>query len=134
MMTHGFPNQFFLGFYQGGFSATTTRTFGQQGHHMAYIIKQALDRGATQVEPTAEAQAAWCKHIKDTGVDIAEFQRMCTPSYINNEGEKEFRFYIGETYGPGFDAFDKMMADWRANGELAGLSLTSGRVLGGAPA
>jgi cyclohexanone monooxygenase len=124
MMTHGFPNQFFVGFYQGGFSATTTRTFGQQGHHIAYIIRQALDRGATEVEPTPEAQAAWCQHIKETGVDIAAFQATCTPSYINNEGEKEFRFYIGETYGPGFDVFDQMMADWRAAGDLQGLSLT----------
>ena len=56
MMTHGFPNQFFTGFIQGGFNATTTEQFSRQGYHIAYIINEALKRGVTMVEPSQEAQ------------------------------------------------------------------------------
>ena len=133
MMTHGFPNQFFVGFYQGGLNSTTTQVFKRQGEHIAYIIKQALERAATVVEPSAEAQDEWVKHIRETAVDISEFQRECTPSYFNNEGEmqadsdgeEKYRWYLGESYGPGWDAFEQLMQDWRDQGNLEGLVLES---------
>ena len=52
-MSHGFPNQFFMGFIQGGVTASTTAMFEQQADHIAYILKETLARGATTVEPTA---------------------------------------------------------------------------------
>jgi cation diffusion facilitator CzcD-associated flavoprotein CzcO len=133
MMSRGFPNLFFVGFYQGGFNATTTETFNRQGQHIAYIVKQALTRGATTVEPGKDAQDAWVKHIRATAFDVSELQRECTPSYFNNEGEKQvgngkeqYRWYLGEAYGPGWDAFEKLMQDWRDKGDMQGLDLTSG--------
>ena len=131
MMTHGFPNQFFTGFVQGGVNASTTETFRQQGEHIAYIIDQALARGATVVEPDLEAQNAYVQHIRETTIDISQFQRECTPSYFNNEaeedvnekGERKLRNYLGETYGPGFYAFETLLEDWRNQGALRGLRL-----------
>ena len=58
MMTHGFPNQFFIGYIQGGLNASVTEQFGKQGHHIAYIISEALKRGVAAVEPSKEAQDA----------------------------------------------------------------------------
>ncbi|MEE2732058.1 MAG: NAD(P)/FAD-dependent oxidoreductase [Pseudomonadota bacterium] len=129
MMSHGFPNQFYVGFYQGGFNATTTETFSRQGHHIAHIIKASLDRGLTSVEPSKSAQDAWIQHVRETAIDISQFQRECTPSYFNNEGEaqvdnkgeEKFRWYLGESYGPGWEAFQTMMQDWRDKGDLDGL-------------
>lgn len=129
IMTHGFPNQFFIGYYQGGLFGTTTEQYGQQGYHIAYIIAEALARGATTVEPTSEAQDAWVRHIRETAVDISELQRECPPGYFNNEGEvritsdgkKKYRWYLGEFYGPGWDAFQQLMQDWRDKGDLEGL-------------
>ena len=46
VMTNGFPNQFYVGFFQGGFNASTTETFNNQGRHIAWIVSQALSRGA----------------------------------------------------------------------------------------
>jgi cyclohexanone monooxygenase len=131
MMTAGFPNQFFTGFNQGGVNASTTETFNQQGRHIAYIIGEALARGAETVEPSQEAQAAYIKHIRDTSIDMSQFQRECTPGYFNNEGEtqlnekgeEKFRSALGELYGPGFYAFEKLLQDWRDQGDLAGLVL-----------
>ena len=131
MMTHGFPNQFFTGFIQGGVNSSTTETFRQQSAHIAYIIAQALQRGAKTVEPSLEAQNAYVDHIRETAIDISAFQRECTPSYFNNEatemetktGEKKMRSYLGETYGPGYYVFEKRLEDWREKGDLAGLML-----------
>jgi cyclohexanone monooxygenase len=131
MMTHGFPNQFFTGFIQGGVNSSTTETFNQQGRHIAWIIAQALTRGAATVEPDLTAQDAYVDHIRSTAIDISAFQRECTPSYFNNEGEevenlkgeKKLRNYLGETYGPGFYAFETLLQDWRARGDLEGLAL-----------
>ena len=125
-MSHGFPNQFYVGFYQGGLNATTTQVFKSQGEHIAYIIKAALEREATLVEPSEEAQDDWVRHIRETAIDISEFQRECTPSYFNNEGEaqvnskgeKTYRWYLGESYGPGWDAFQQLMRDWRDQGDI----------------
>jgi len=64
MMTHGFPNQFFTGFIQGGLNASTTEVFNRQAHHIAYIIQQALARGARVVEPSLKAQDAARMHAE----------------------------------------------------------------------
>lgn len=132
MMTHGFPNQFFTGFIQGGFAASTTETFNQQGKHIAWIIAQALHRGATVVEPALDAQNAYVDMIRSSAADNSAFIRECTPSYFNNEGvevandkgEKRVRFYTGETYGPGWYAFIELLENWRETGELDGLILS----------
>ena len=131
MLTHGFPNLFFTGFIQGGVNASTTETFNQQGRHIAHIIKAALTRGAQIVEPSLPAQDAYIKHVRDVAIDISQFQRECTPSYFNNEGEtkanergeQKFRFALGETYGPGFYEFETFLQDWRDQGDFAGLVL-----------
>jgi cyclohexanone monooxygenase len=133
MMTHGFPNQFFTGFIQGGFNASTTETFSQQGRHIAWIIGEALKRGAATVEPSLEAENAYVDHVRATAIDTSAFARECPPSYFNNEGqevvnekgEKKLRSYLGEVYGPGFYAFETLLENWRAKGDLEGLVLQS---------
>jgi len=122
MLTRGFPNQFYTGFIQGGLNASTTEVFNRQAHHIAYIIGQALARGARVVEPSLKAQDEWVKTIRENAFDISQFQRECTPSYFNNEGdEKKARWFLGEPYGPGWDAFQQLMQEWRNKGDLAGL-------------
>ena len=131
MMSHGFPNQFYVGYYQGGLYATTTEQYNRQNQHIAYIIREALERGATSVEPSLEAQNQWLSHLGETAIDNSDFVRECTPSYFNNEGEKQFdsdgnekyRFYLGEPYGPGWGAFQQLLQDWRDKGDLDGLVL-----------
>ncbi|WP_328392976.1 flavin-containing monooxygenase [Nocardia sp. NBC_00416] len=123
LTSHGFPNIFFTGFLQGGITASTTDMFDQQGTHAAYIIKEALDRGATSAEPTPEAVDQWCATIRETAVDNSNFQRECTPGYYNNEGEQNIRSHLGEPYWPGFYALDDLLREWRGTGRLDGLVL-----------
>jgi cation diffusion facilitator CzcD-associated flavoprotein CzcO len=122
-MTHGFPNLFFTGYLQGGFNATTTEQFSRQGYHMAYIVSEALRRGLAAVEPSLQAQEEWVKTLRASAIDLTQFQRECTPSYFNNEGAEKIRWYLGESYGPGWTAFEQLVLDWRDRGDLAGLDL-----------
>jgi cation diffusion facilitator CzcD-associated flavoprotein CzcO len=124
-MAHGFPNQFFVGFLQGGFNGTTTELFSRQGHHIAYIVKEALARKVKAVEPSREAQDQWVKTIRATAIDLTQFQRECTPSYFNNEGSEKIRWYLGESYGPGWNAFEELLQNWRDKGDMEGLVLTT---------
>ncbi len=120
MSSHGFPNQFFIGFIQGAVHASTTETFRRQGEHIAYLIKEALARDITFMEPSEEAQQQYLDHLHATEIDVETFQRQCTPGYYNNEGGKEFRYFLGEAYGPGPYAFWKMLEQWRDEGKLEG--------------
>ena len=67
MTSRGFPNQFFTGFIQGGVSANTTAMFEQQAKHIAYIIAEAQNRGATTVEPSQEGQDSLGQDHPGTG-------------------------------------------------------------------
>jgi cyclohexanone monooxygenase len=132
MTSRGFPNQFYTGFTQVGISANIAANYELQGEHIAYMISEALKRGATTVEPSREAQDDWCKTIRETAIDNSQFDLECTPGYYNNEGggggaaEGEgIRSHLGEPYGPGFYAFDDLLAAWRDKGDLDGLILES---------
>ena len=126
MTSRGFPNQFFTGFIQGGVSANTTAMFEQQAEHIAYIIAEAQKRGATTVEPSQRAQDAWVATVRELSVDNTAFELSCTPGYYNNEGRGGAEgngSFLGDFYAPGFYAFDELLAQWRAGGELDGLEL-----------
>jgi cyclohexanone monooxygenase len=124
--SHGFPNQFHTGFIQGGVSANTTAMFEQQAKHIAYIISEALERKATTVEPSLEAQDSWVTTIRELAIDNSAFEVSCTPGYYNNEGGgggEGIRSFLGEPYSPGFYAFDDLLKEWRDKGDLDGLVL-----------
>ncbi|MDG2004041.1 MAG: NAD(P)/FAD-dependent oxidoreductase [Novosphingobium sp.] len=121
---HGFPNMFFSGLIQGGLNISLPTILGQQAEHIAYLIKQARDRGAVCIEATEEAQDAWVRDIRATAIDLTEAVKSCTPGYYNNEGEETVRWYLGETYGPGWFAFLDLMEEWRSGDHLPGLIVT----------
>jgi cyclohexanone monooxygenase len=124
MTVHNFPNLFFTGWLQGGLTGSVTQMYDQQANHIAYILTQATSRGAASVEPSEEAEAAWVKTIRENLVFDKSFWSACTPGYNNDEGRGVDRYPIfGEPYGPGYDAFDALIRDWRNQGDLAGLVL-----------
>jgi cyclohexanone monooxygenase len=126
MTSRGFPNLFFTGFIQGGVSANTTAMFEQQAEHIAYIIAEAQNRGATTVEPSQDGQDAWVRTVRELAIDNSAFELTCTPGYYNNEGRGSAEgngSFLGDFYAPGFYAFDDLLAQWRAAGTLEGLEL-----------
>ncbi|MGO9936008.1 MAG: flavin-containing monooxygenase [Steroidobacteraceae bacterium] len=125
VMTHGFPNQFYVGYIQGGLNATTVEQFSRQGYHIAHVISETLKRGAKTVEPTQEAQDAYVRHFEEVMFDTSQYQRECTPSYFTNEGQVKAPWALLRSYGPGWAAFQKLLEDWRNKGDLEGLVLGS---------
>jgi cyclohexanone monooxygenase len=119
--SRGFPNWFYCGISQNGFSVNVTSVLDDQTKHIAYIIEQTMQRGATTVEPTQEAQDEWVATIRKLSLTNRAFQEACTPGYYNNEGGRRTGALNGETYTPGINAFNRLMEEWRAAGDLAGL-------------
>jgi cation diffusion facilitator CzcD-associated flavoprotein CzcO len=125
IMTREFPNMYFTGYIQGGLNASTTEQFNRQVEHIAYIVSAARARGATVVEPSQAAQDAYVRHFEDVAVDLSGLTAECTPSYYNNEGQKDAPWLLLRGYGLGWEAFMALLADWRERGDLAGLELSA---------
>ena len=124
-MTNGFPNQFYIGYIQGGLNASVTEQFGEQGRHIAYIIGEALKRGLTVVEPSEQAQNEYVTTFRSLEIDFSEFQHQCPPGYFNNEGEDRPKWALFRGWGPGWTSFQQLVSDWRAKGDMAGLNVES---------
>ena len=122
-MTHGFPNQFFIGYIQGGLNASVTEQFGRQAEHIAHIIHAVMDKGAKVVETTLQGQEDYVRHFEEMEIDMTAFQQECTPSYFTNEGQVKAPWALFRSYGPGWGAFQKLVQDWRAKGDLDGMEL-----------
>jgi cation diffusion facilitator CzcD-associated flavoprotein CzcO len=121
--THNFPNMFFTGYVQGGLNGTTTLQFGKQVEHAAWIVRNALDRGITSVEPTQQGQDDYVKRFNEVALDLSMILNDCTPSYFTNEGEKEAKWFLFRGWGLGWDNFQQLLADWRAKGDFAGMAV-----------
>ena len=132
MHTRGFPNCFIISNAQAGFTVNFPHMLNEQGKHLAYIIKQALDQEVRAVEVSQEAEDAWVETILSLARNGQEFLESCTPGYYNNEGKPDEAggknaSFIGRgqngPYGGGAIAFVKLLEDWRAVGQLSGLEL-----------
>lgn len=121
--SRGFPNWFYIGIGQNGLSVNMTAMFDDQARHVAYIIKEVKARGATTVQPTAEAEEAWVEVIRSVAILNRDFQNACTPGYYNNEGGERSGGLNGQTYTPGINKFNALLAEWRDEGDLKGLEL-----------
>jgi cyclohexanone monooxygenase len=120
--SRNFPNWFYIGIGQNGLSVNMTAMFDDQARHITYIIKQTQARGAVTVEPTQEAEDAWVEVIKSVAIANRDFQNACTPGYYNNEGGERSGGLAGQTYTPGINAFNALLAEWREKGDMEGLT------------
>ncbi|MGI9328144.1 MAG: flavin-containing monooxygenase [Pseudomonadales bacterium] len=121
---HGFPNCYKMGLGQNGLSVNITAMLEDQAQHIAYIINELTKRGARYAQPTLEAEQQWVDTINEFAFPNIDFFEACTPGYYNNEGQPDQRgFMNAEGYGPGINAFNALLARWRADGDLAGLEL-----------
>ncbi len=122
--TRGFPNCFFMMGFQSGLTPNIPHTINEQSQHLAHVIREALDRGATTVEPSQHAEDAWGAEI-DKGSSFLEIQANCTPGYFNDEGKVgESQGWLAGFYPEGSEAFFALLRDWRASGKLDGLELS----------
>jgi cyclohexanone monooxygenase len=122
--SHGFPNCFHLGITQNTLTPNFPHMLDEQARHVAHVVAEADLRQAKSVEPTAEAEAAWCQTIRDSALNNLKFRQDCTPGYYNGEGRagQGMGLFDG-LYGPGSDAFFALIRGWREAGALEGLQV-----------
>ncbi|MDX2170581.1 MAG: NAD(P)/FAD-dependent oxidoreductase [Deltaproteobacteria bacterium] len=124
MHTRGFPNLFILGNQQAGFTVNYPHMLNEQSKHIAYILRQALDRDLHTVEVSEAAEQEWVDTIIRLAVFAQDFLENCTPGYYNNEGKPGERSGQNGFYGGGSEEFFRVLREWRAAGDLRGLELT----------
>jgi cyclohexanone monooxygenase len=123
LLSHGFPNFFQVGITQTGASPSFTYMYDTQSEHIAHLIVEVKARGAKTIEPTAEAEAAYVKLVnRSTG--MTRYQESCTPGFYNAEGKQSGGGFFDATYPGGAVRFKKMLARWRDQGDLEGMSVT----------
>ena len=123
--TNGFPNCFFMGVTQGGFTANFPHMLNEQSLHIAYMIAQGADNNVNCLETSVEAEDEWVDTIKRMSMFNQKFLEECTPGYYNNEGHPGVgNSLIGSAYGGGPEAFFQILRDWREEGTMQGVELS----------
>ncbi len=121
---HGFPNMFIVGPTQGAnLISNIPHNLTEAGRTIAVIIDHALEVGASQVEVTAEAEAAWVERLEGGAVARLTSSPDCTPGYYNNEGRSAGRRgtlnSMGYPEGP--VAYFGYIDAWRSSGDFEGV-------------
>ena len=123
--TNGFPNCYFMGVTQGGFTANFPHLLNEQSVHIAYMISHGTNNNVHCMEATKEAEDEWVDTIKQLAIFSKSFLENCTPGYYNNEGKPgQGNSLIGGQYGGGPVAVFKILKDWREEGGLQGLTFS----------
>ncbi len=125
MHSHNFPNCYFIGFTQTGYTANVPHALNEQAKHIAYVIKHGLDNNVVTMEASKQAETDWVATIVELAGQGEKFYAQCTPGYYNNEGKGNTgNGFLAGQYGGGPVAFFKILDDWRAEGHLQGLEIT----------
>ena len=120
--TRDFPNWFYIGVSQNALSVNMTAMFDEQARHISYIVAETMKRDGTTVEPSEEGQDDWVRTIASVQMAGITFFESCTPGYYNNEGHAGGGLGAG-LYTPGINAFNRLLEQWRAHGDMAGMEI-----------
>ncbi|MFJ7217432.1 flavin-containing monooxygenase [Amycolatopsis sp. NPDC098790] len=121
---HGFPNLFVIQTGQAAnLISNVTHNLVEAGTTAAAVIAHARATGATEVEATAEAQAAWVELLQDPTASVI-YNPDCTPGYYNNEGRPlGARERLTQSrYPAGAAAYFGYIEQWRDSGKFEGLA------------
>ena len=124
LMSNGFPNCFVVSHIQSGFAINFVEMLDVQARHIAYILGRAEREGIARIEVTQAAEQGWVDEILRTAIERQAFLEECTPGYYNYEGDVKAMSIRNGAYGAGPAAYAKVLAGWREQGDMAGLTLT----------
>jgi cyclohexanone monooxygenase len=123
MQSRGFPNCFIISNSQAGLTVNFPHMINEQAKHLAYIVKQCIDRQVRIAEVSQDAEDAWVEKVIKSALIGKRFQEECTPGYYNNEGQPSALAARNGPFGAGSIAFIGLLEAWRASGKLEGLEL-----------
>ena len=126
LQMHGFPNAFLVSPAQAAnLISNIPHNLVEAAATIAEIVRHAEEVGASEVEPTAEAEQAWLDLLLG-GMRRFGGAADCTPGYYNNEGHPEsggFASNIVKGHPGGPIGFFQHLKDWAATG-FEGLELS----------
>ncbi len=131
MMAQGFPNLFLCGgLFVFQLGANYCYGVDVQAEHVAYTVAELQKRQVKAAEVSEAAEEAWIEDQLSGGTGqvlvLGGSPESCTPGYYNQEGTTErYRDVRLESYAKGLGAYRKVLRDWREDGGLEGLKLTS---------
>jgi len=134
LMTHGFPNLFFVGgLFTFTLSINYCSTLDPQAQVIAGLIKRLLDDGDS-IHPTIEGEDDWIRQqieagAQDFALALGSKGDECTPGYYNHEGKSldQRRDYRREGFGKGSIAYLSLLTDWAKASELKGVEVLRSR-------
>ena len=101
----------------------------EQSKHVAYIVRHALDnerhdgRGRRR-----RPRTAWVQTIIELARSTTSSSSRARPATTTTRASPASAASSNGFYGAGSVAFIKVIADWRAEGDLPGMALTPGRL------
>ena len=119
IQVNGFPNLFIVGgLHHAAVSINQPLVFGDQGRHVAELIRRFQDRDVARVEVRPEAEQRWGELITRKSLYSVEASRSCTPGAFNNENtfEPGQPSVFATAYGGGPIEYAELLSRWRANG------------------
>jgi cation diffusion facilitator CzcD-associated flavoprotein CzcO len=124
LMSHGFPNCYHMGFTQTGYTPNFTYMLENQSRHLAAMLADTKARGLRAIEPTAQAEADWLALVSAPNA-MTDYLANCTPGYYNAEGQAKSNSdgFLQGHYPDGGLRFYEMLAEWRASGDYAGMTV-----------
>ena len=121
-----FPNLFTISTLQGGAMPNYVTMAHEDAINIAHILRWAIDKGATTIQPTEEAAEWWAQTIINSMGRAMEYNAKCTPGYYNNELSAASNWMPRNSIfsGPP-DEFLAILREWRAtNGEERDMEIT----------
>ncbi|KAF1844559.1 FAD/NAD(P)-binding domain-containing protein [Cucurbitaria berberidis CBS 394.84] len=128
MTLHGwgsrqFPNCFWVQVTQAAVTPNFMHITNEQAIHLAYVVSECRKRNIKTIEPTQEAEEDWTDIIVKGFALKGDYSKECTPGYYNNEGKPSKTTARNAMNAISSPAFIKILTDWRAADDLAGLDV-----------
>jgi cation diffusion facilitator CzcD-associated flavoprotein CzcO len=118
---HGFPNLFMNSTAQSALTVNFPYLIDLQARHSAWTIREAIARGISEIEATADAEAAWVDEVVARVARSSQFSEGCTSGYYNNEGTADARSRQGTFFFGAPTEYAEILEAWRADGTMKGL-------------
>jgi cation diffusion facilitator CzcD-associated flavoprotein CzcO len=127
LFAHGFPNCFIQSIAQAGLTVNFPYLLDTQATHTAWLIAWALKHGATEVEASRSAEAAWVDTVMARSTATKDRAETCTPGYYNREGKADAKTRQGSFFFGGPTEYADILESWRATADLDGLEVRGAR-------
>ncbi len=123
ILTAEMPNFFVVSFVQAGFGLNFVHFLSESTAHITWLIEHCIHHDIKSIEATVEAEDEWLNILWAASGPLARYNKTCTPSYGNSEGERSMLAARAAVFpGPLMD-YAAYLARWREAGDLQGTNV-----------